>query len=150
MGKRGPAPKPTALKKSEGSYRADKDSSLEVDGFDEQVPAPEGLSEYAKGVWQSIMSEYVPYGIISANDLPLLHALCQAFDRYRKCQEMLDKHGYEVVDDMGNVNPSKWIDQADKCMEKVLKLCSHFGLSPSSRASIRMDPKKNSSKLKLD
>jgi P27 family predicted phage terminase small subunit len=59
------------------------------------IRAPKNLSKEAQRWWRKIVDEY---GIDDSGGLAILQVLCEAFDRMRKAQQILEDEGMCVTD----------------------------------------------------
>ena len=79
MGKRGPAPKPTALKVLQGNpgKRPLNDKEPEYEKSDELLKPPPYLSTHAKKEWKRIAPMLLNNGLLTNVDISALGAYCQ-------------------------------------------------------------------------
>jgi phage terminase small subunit len=118
MAKRGPKPKPTAIKILEGT-RADRINELEpVYPLPDGVPAPPGwLHEYGVEHWRELAPLLHGQGILTQADLPAFANLCDLYSRWRRYEDDLSAR------------------------KEYNRLLTEFGLTPSSRSRIRTPEK---------
>ena len=64
------------------------------------TPAPKHLSNEAKKIWKSILTEYA---IDDSAGLRILQAACEAYDRAQAARVIIDKDGMTVLDKVGQV-----------------------------------------------
>jgi P27 family predicted phage terminase small subunit len=92
VGKRGPAPTPTALKKLRGN------PGKRALPKNEPQPAPAAVSDcppylgaVAKAMWKRVAPELVALGLLSVLDVAQLAAYCEAFERRRSIEKEIRK-----------------------------------------------------------
>lgn len=148
MGKRGTKPQPIAVIKDKGYYRPSRHKS-EVDGsgalsFVEQknLPMPpEHFDERLSEIWTKELFEIGRvYGWVGFVDLPMFEQWCIAYDECRKLAELCSKSDRVQYTEKGmSMNPVfKELREAQKLLTK---LSAEFGLTPSSRTSIKLEQK---------
>lgn len=90
MGTRGPKPKPTDLKKLEGTYRSDRAPDNEPRPKVRVPSAPKWLGPEAKKEWRRVTKELAAVKMISELDRTTLALYCQALQEYLDAQAALD------------------------------------------------------------
>jgi phage terminase small subunit len=83
VGKRGPAPKPTALRRLHGD-RADRINWSEPVPDAVRVEMPSWLSPTARAVWEGLAPGLESRGVLTAWDVEAFAACCDAFARRRR------------------------------------------------------------------
>ncbi len=136
MGRRGFAPKPTALKLLTG----EKKNRINFD----EPPAPDGLpqcpptaSAEVREVWDYTVEHLRTMGIASPADRDALLCFCEAVITHRKASALLAKSPILIQGHRGVLvrNPSIAV-QRDAAT--VIRVFAHeFGLTPSARSEIR-------------
>ena len=129
---RGRKPVPTAVLAARGSWRA---KSREGEPVPERgIPTCLGyLSETAKAEWRRVTKELDRMRIMATSDRAMLEIYCVAYATGVEAQNHLAAEGH-VVD--GKPNP--WVRIGKNAMETQLRIGVEFGLTPSSRARIRV------------
>ena len=144
-------PKPTALKRIEGTYRKDRAPKNEVQPtISMDIEAPTDLNEWGQKYWVDIMSEYSKVGLVTKVDIGALHSLCQWYGVFQEALDIVAVKGLEVEIErfspkgepftVRDVNPM--IGVADKAYKNYKMMCVEFGLTPASRTRISA-PEKN-------
>ncbi len=95
MGRRGPPPKPTALRVLHGD-RKDRINTSEPSPAAAEVRPPDWLGGEALGVWRRLAPDLERKGVLSAWDVEAFAVYCDAAVRHVKSVERLDVEG-EVV-----------------------------------------------------
>ena len=133
MGKRGPAPKPTALKELEGTARKDRATTNEPRP-DVRIPStPNWLGKDAKREWRRITKELEAVGMISQLDRTTLALYCQALEEYLEAAAEVDKEGLTAITSKGTLIQHPVVGIRNDAWRRVLKAAAEFGMTPSSR-----------------
>ena len=155
MGKRGPAPEPTALKKAKGNPGRRPLNDKEPDPPKGVPRCPEYLSEYAREEWAYYAPILQKMKLVSIADRNALATLCEALGRYREAEEAINEEGavvdtllgFKTVDGekepMYVKKPNPWLKVSNDAVSQMLKLFSRFGLTPSDRVSLRVEDEKD-------
>lgn len=126
---RGPAPKPTALKKLQGNPGQRK--------LNESEPQPKLLTdakcptqitnEHAKGLWTYLAPKLCAHNLLTEIDLHAFESLCVTYGRWRHFEELV---GSEKYPDKG------WIAAARNYQLQFYRWCGEFGLTPAARSRL--------------
>ena len=139
MGLRGPAPKPTAIKKIQGNPGKrplnEKEPQLEA-GIPE---CPDHLDETAQKEWARVSRLLLAMKVLTEADYIALGNLCQAYSTLIDAQKHLNKGGILFKTPSGYIqqNPLLGIIRAQTNI--VNGLIRGFGLTPSSRTRIAIE-----------
>lgn len=156
MGRRGPAPKPTALKLIAGNP-----GHREISG-DEPLPpagapdAPTFVDDRALQVWNALVPRIARVGLARTIDGGALERYCVMFVQWRDCQEFVRKNGAEYavrgeprrvkgVEKPGRVlyfREYPAVARAAKLSRDMLQIEREYGLTPAARTRIRLDADK--------
>lgn len=132
MGKRGPQPKASKIKRLEGQH----ESQIQPEGPKCELPPepPHALGEIASAIWSRIMS-VTPPGLITAMDETTLTLYCETWETRERLKQTLSKTlirkgstGQRVID--------PGVVQIDRATDKLVKLGAKLGLSPADRNSL--------------
>lgn len=148
MGKRGVAPKPTALKMLEGG-RADRINRNEPQPPADAVVAPDWLSVDARAVWDRLAPSLEAKGVLKSWDVDSFATLCCVVVESRDAHVDLAANGNrvtvverELAD--GTIiyserkNPNWQI--AKEAAGMIVSLGGRFGLNPSDRSQLSIEP----------
>jgi P27 family predicted phage terminase small subunit len=94
MGRRGPAPKPLALRLLQGNpgkLRLNPEEPKPAQAPPD-LPCPEWLSPRAKEIWTDVLPRAVAIGL-TVLDVYALAAFCQSFARWQEAEEYVDANG---------------------------------------------------------
>jgi len=147
MGLRGTAPKPTAIKIREGTYRKDRVAKGEMSpGRLANIPdVPEVIKDnsYAVDVWETATLELYNLGMLYIVDTHLLIAYCISMGEYFAQKEVVEVEGKTYTTPTGT---RKRTPEYEIMMENLLmanRLAGQFGFTPSARTRIGMPEKKD-------
>ncbi|MGE0830214.1 MAG: phage terminase small subunit P27 family [Hyphomonadaceae bacterium] len=139
MGKRGPAPKPTALKELEGNPGQRRLNKNEPK-FD-QPPAssepPAHLTEVAQAEWARLFPVLRCCGMLTLADLPALAVYCALYARWVEAETVLadpEKGAKLLKTPNGSVQPNPWITISRQTAELMKAYLIEFGMTPAARA----------------
>jgi len=138
MGARGPAAKPTALRKAQGHPGHITKNLREARPKTEVPSCPNHLSGDAKREWRRIVGLLAVVGLVSQIDRATLAAYCQAYGRWCHAERMIKKEGAIITTPNGHEQKSPWLTIADKAMEQMHRYAVEFGLTPASRTRIHV------------
>lgn len=141
MGKRGPAPLPSNVKRLRGTYRADRAAPAEPAPDVVAPNCPRWLDPVAKREWRYVVRELVAMRVMARIDRDALAAYCQAYAEWRAMQEVLDLHGYiQIVGQSGYLAPRPEVAIRNKAIDRMHRYMREFGMTPSSRTRVSAKP----------
>ncbi len=134
VGKRGPAPKPSALKKLQGTFRADRAARNEVTAPVGAPPKPEKLDQVASSKWDELTGLLIERGTLSREDGVALEQFCRFYSQWLKYQRIAELK--PVVKTMygPKVNPAT--ETALKLEQRLTALGDRLGLTASARSKV--------------
>lgn len=142
MGRRGPPPKPTALRLLNGNA-----SKRPLNAREPQPPVgtphcPDWLSPEAKKAWKRLVPHLRAMKVLTLVDVDALAAYCHVYARWREAEDFLAKRGlvYPIRDDQGRVKCMQQWPQVSIARNLLLAVRAYqhdFGLSPAARARIQ-------------
>lgn len=146
MGKRGPAPAPTALKLVRGDResRINREEPLPAESA---VVAPDWLPDEARAVWVRLAPDLIAKGVLTLWDVDSFADLCSLIVINRAALLDIDRNGTNctVVDrelSDGTLiyrltkNPSWQVAKESTAL--ITTLGGRFGLNPSDRAQLKV------------
>ena len=138
---RGRRPKPTQLKILQGNPGGRSLNKHEPKPASVIPPCPNELCDDAKLEWARLSPYLLRTGLITEADMAAFAGYCQAFGRWIAAERELKIEGEILVSDKKNLvqNPRLWV--ANRALEQMYKFLTEFGLSPSSRSRLKIDPK---------
>jgi P27 family predicted phage terminase small subunit len=135
MAKRGPKPKPTALKKLAG-VRRDRISADEPIATPGLPEAPTHLDKLAIEEWNRLVPLLHEMGVLARIDGAALAIYCDCHSRWLRSRADLIKHGMLMRTKAGyKTNPAVSVITAT--LRTMTRLLAEFGCTPSSRSTIK-------------
>ncbi len=143
MGRRGPPPKPTALKLLAGNPGKRPLNTREPRPAKTAPRCPGWLGAEAKAVWKRLVPDLRRMGVLTVVDGEALASFCQTYVRWREAEDFLDKHGsvYPIRDERGQVRCMQQFPQVSIARNLILILKSfygEFGMTPAARTRIEL------------
>lgn len=136
---RGRKPKPTEQKILEGNPGKRAINNKEPKPKTKIPPCPSHLKGEARKEWNRVTKELLTLKIISEIDRAALVAYCTAWGMYVKACGKLEKQSEVMISDLGGLYQNPWVAVRNKAMEQILKFSSEFGMTPSSRARLKVE-----------
>jgi P27 family predicted phage terminase small subunit len=141
---RGRKPKPTALHRANGNP-----SKLNLAKIEATEPKPDPtmpecpphLNKGARAEWNRVCPELHRLGLLTSVDMAALAAYCANYERWQAAESILKDKGLVTVSGNGSEVKRPEVSIANDAMKLVLKFASEFGLTPSSRARVKVEPK---------
>ena len=138
MARTGPAPKPTAVRRVEGtvgrgaSRNAKKEPKPKV-----TVPKPPAeLAPDAVKVWKRLGKHLASQGLMTDLDEAAFAALCDAYAAFLRLTKQARELGGDIVKVHGQLVPNPARGRADREFEKFRKLLGEFGMTPAARTKV--------------
>lgn len=137
--------KPTALKLLHGNA-GKRALNRKEPKFDGLPKCPKWLLPAARKEWKRIMSEFAHLGLITSADLGPLASYCQSFARWQEAEEILNREGSIIQEEVLNRNggptgrtrvkrhPASIVSKDEKAA--MHKAASLFGFDPASRTRV--------------
>ena len=151
MGERGPAPKPTALKRLHGTYRPDRAPEKEATphlASGDQLQAPDWLSQGAREKWEELALRLHSLGVLTEIDLDVFALYCTAWSNWRDAEEAVREHGATTKAQSGYEAVSPHVTRAKNHLSELIKLSNLLGFNPSARTRIELTlPEKSEDEL---
>jgi len=133
MGRRGPAPKPTTLKKLEGNPGKRPLNKREPMPLSVRPACPQYLHPIAKKEWRRVVPELERLGILTVVDGTALETYCQAYANMVQAATFVNQHGMIFKTPQGCVQQLPQVAIFNKSALIVKAFCQEFGLTPSAR-----------------
>ena len=153
MGRRGPPRKPTWLRVVEGNPGKRPLNTLEPrPPTDPRMRCPSWLDPEAKRLWRRLVPDLCRARIVTVVDREVLIAYCQAWSRWRKAEEFIQKRGevYPVRASDGRIismAPFPQVAIARQLLQALRGLQQELGLTPSARTRLEIEPQREPSEL---
>lgn len=144
MGRRGPAPKPTALKKAAGNPGRRKLNENEPLPPPGDVTPPDYLSDKSKAIWAELAPVATAMRTLTSADVFAFARYCDTVARYIEVTEFLTKNGnkYPLKTAAGKVRCLMEFPESlerRRLMLDLVALEREFGFTPSARTRIRVE-----------
>lgn len=136
MGRRGPAPKPQAVKKLQGTHRADRDGGADAAVDDRKPQCPRWLGTAAKREWARISKPLHDAGLLTYVDRVALAMYCDAYGRWVETVLSLKGEPAVLQTDKGYMYPHPLVKLEQQYKTDVLRMAREFGMTPSARARV--------------
>ena len=134
MAQRGRKPKPTALKMLEGNPGGRPLNTKEPKPEKKAPRCPSWLEDEAKKEWKRMAKVLEQMGLLTEMDMAAFAGYCQSYARWKEAEEFIEKHGTIVKTPSGYWQQVPQVSIAQQNLKTMLKFCSEFGLTPSSRS----------------
>jgi len=134
----GPKPKPTVLKKMQGTYRSDRAVSNEAKfPVPSRMPKPpDGLNEEGEKLWRVIGKQLLDVGLFTSADSVALEMLCMAYGRMKEADRLIILEGMVLKSSNGGYYQNPYLAIANRSWEQVRSMLSEFGLTPAERTRV--------------
>lgn len=137
MGRRGPAPTPTAVLKARGSWRGNINKS-EPKPPPGAPTKPDWLTKPASAAWDQLLAQLAPLGLATVIDGNALARYCDALVRWKQAAAALDEMGQTYCTEQGMELPRPEVGIYQKLAVLLGKIEAEFGLTPASRSRIQV------------
>lgn len=145
---RGPKPKPTALRLLDGGRSATVSTEPVFTAPAEMPEPPFYLNTEAADEWRRIVPDLYTTGVYTSVDQTMLAAYCMAYSRWVRAEMDLDRmaavdpttHGVMMKTTNGNAIQNPLVGVASTARRDMQRLAAEFGLTPSSRTQLTVDP----------
>jgi P27 family predicted phage terminase small subunit len=135
MGRRGPAPTPTVILRTRGTFRPDRRRSDEVQYPPGKPPCPSWLSPEAKREWRRVIGHLHDAGVMTLVDRAMLAVYCEAWGEFVEAARKAAEVGF-LFRAEGGVKLNPLLKVRDRAAARAVQLAGHFGFSPSTRTRI--------------
>jgi len=139
---KGRKPKPTEFKRLAGNPGRRPLNDAEPHPPIILPDAPSELNAVGRAKWDELARKLFNQGILTELDIDLLYLYCINFQNFMDAQEKIKIFGGPVVKtEKGNPIQNPYLNIANQCQERMIKLASLFGMSPVDRSRIKAAPK---------
>lgn len=136
---RGGIPKPTALKIVEGTFRPDRARNEPVARQGAPEP-PQDWDPKAREVWDRTVRELTNMGVAATCDGEMLVSFCEAVVVRNRAAAVIAKSPLLIENPSGRRVANPMLGVHAQATAQIVSIGSQFGLSPSARARISVDP----------
>jgi P27 family predicted phage terminase small subunit len=139
----GRPPTPTAKLQLRGSFRKDRHGDrADVEVESAKLECPAWASESARAHWPEISEVLAGMQVSTVADRGAMVLLVDALAQYQHARQVVETEGITTTGSMGNAVVHPAVRVRDAAWARALKAMSQFGLTPSSRASVKTASKK--------
>jgi P27 family predicted phage terminase small subunit len=139
--------KPREIKKSEGTYRPDRDRNrgVEFKGVSKLNP-PQDFTKSQKKLFNSLVKELGidGYNMLTTMDSLALGLLTEVYDEYLTIKRIIDTDGhviqYKNINGEISSKPHHLVPYKRQVFNDVLKMLKEFGLTATSRNRVAFRP----------
>ena len=149
MGRRGPAPTPTKVKRLRGETRPSRLNLHEPIPSAELPRMPTDMDPDAKAVWRRVIRDMRHTGVIRSADADVLRCYCEAVSRYAAAARLYAQTGPLTRRD-GNLVKNPLHQVARDNADEVRQFARELGLSPSARVGLRIEGARSLDSLTAD
>ena len=137
----GRPPKRDLAKKTQGTFRKDRQTDQAAFGLVKKVPSPpDQLKDYAKTLWFETAKELIAAGVLRSVDLPMLGVYCQEMAKYWMYEELMrDDLGVQTTS-TGYLAQTPYATLSEKAYKKADAVAAKFGLTPVDGQKIKATP----------
>jgi P27 family predicted phage terminase small subunit len=135
MGRRGPAPQPTALKVLNGNpgKRALPKDEPKPDPFEPHMPA--WLDDDARAEWRRVTPILLKMGLLTVADGAALAVYCEAYSTMGHALRTLQEDGPTFISPKTSVEHARpEVGIVQQCRVAIKTFCQEFGMTPSARS----------------
>jgi P27 family predicted phage terminase small subunit len=105
---------------------------------------PSWLDDIAKAEWEHVVGVLREMNLLSVADQTALICYCNAWSRYRMAFEQVQKFGAVILSPNKKYPmPSPYQSIMERAEKDIMAWSDRFGLSPSARARLAVEPKAN-------
>lgn len=137
MGRRGPAPKPTATKRLEGNPGKRKLNQNEPKPRSRRPKMPDYFSQDQEAVWRRVTRELRAMQVMTSADADVITLLVEAIVERREAQVIVAKDGATIMSPNGYPTVHPLSGKVNKLGAQILRLLEQLGMTPASRSRIQ-------------
>ena len=143
----GARPLPTALHEVRGTFRPDRHGN---NGHEPKpklattaMPRWAGLKGEAEKCWKRLAPQLIETRVLTEDDITALVALCRRWAEWDRLRQAVERDGetYWAEGTHGGgaqLKPNPAVNMRDNAFKDVMRALTEFGLTPSSRARVRV------------
>lgn len=145
MGKRGPPPLPTSVKKARGTLRAGRTVATEIHPPEAVPGMPTWLDKEARAEWKRVMPQLEALRIMTDLDRAMFANYCATLSLAVRATIAYQNEGLTIEVGTGKSSQT-WkhpmIAVAQEARAQAMRLGGEFGMSPASRTRVGAPPEK--------
>ena len=136
---------PSNIHRLHGTFRGDRHGD-EISIESILPDPPSRLPDDGKAEWRRLAPELHKLGILSKLDVTTLEMYCTVFARWVKAEKKMQvlsetregKNGEVSVTPNGYQQQGVWLQIANNCIKQMQSLSAEFGMTPATRARMRL------------
>jgi P27 family predicted phage terminase small subunit len=142
MARRGRPPKPTTIAFLTGDPGKRRRYQIEPAPPEGIPDKPDHIAKdvVASAKWDETIPLLQDMGVLSSADGTALGMFCEAWSRYRKATEKVEKYGDTLVSSTKYVYISPYVHLQKQALKDCHTFLTEFGLTPSARARLAVKP----------
>jgi P27 family predicted phage terminase small subunit len=139
MGRRGPPPLPSAMKRSRGTFQPCRNSDAEPRGTPGIPTPPSGLDARERSEWDALGARLAAMGVLQKEQTDALELLVRAKVRYLRLAAKVREMGEVLADAKGDLYRNPHAIAMEKAEVEFRRLLLEFGLTPAAATRVRAD-----------
>ena len=143
MGRRGPPPLPSAMKRARGTLRPCRESPSEPRGNAGVPDAPSGLDARERTEWNELGARLAAMGVLQKEQVEALELLVRAKVRYLRLAAKVREMGEVLADSKGELYRNPHAIAMEKAEVEFRRLLLEFGLTPAAATRVRAEAEKS-------
>lgn len=150
MGKRGPKPKPTALRVFEGdpgNLLGKRKGETQPPSPPEPPAPPEWLGDVGRAIWAQVAPTLHRIGCLTESDQKILSLYCEAWEEFFGARKEIEEFGATAYTDKGTCYQHPAVGRKNKAIQRIRQIGGDFGMSPAARVGLNIQPPKQQNSL---
>ena len=139
MGRRGPPPLPSSMKRSRGTLRPCRESPSEPRGTAGVPDRPSGLDADERREWDELGARLAAMGVIQKQQIEALELLVRSKVRYLRLAAKVREMGEVLADAKGDLYRNPHAIAMEKAEVEFRRLLLEFGLTPAAATRVRAE-----------
>ena len=141
MAKPGPAPTPTVIKKMRGNPGGRPLNEKEPKPVQTKVKRmPRGLSNDAKKLWRTLATTLIDWGVLTDWDIPAFMLMAEHYAIAMQASRIITEEGLQTIDEHKCQRKHPLLQVMRDSSTAFRLYASEFGLTPSSRSRLSVQP----------
>lgn len=137
MGVKGPAPKPIAVRKREGTYnKAQHGEPVVIGGHLADLEPSDRLTPAGQKAWRELVPLMSASGLLDRADIGAVEMMVEAYAEWQEALELLKVEGSYVSSPNGYKIAHPAITVKNKAAQEYRAWSARFGLTPSDRVGL--------------
>jgi len=142
VGRRGPPPLPSAIKRARGTFQPCRESPSEPRGHAGVPVVPSDLDADERAAWDELGARLAAMGVLQKEQSEALELLVRAKVRYLRLAAKVREMGEVLADAKGDLYRNPHAIAMEKAEVEFRRLLLEFGLTPAAATRVRADAEK--------